>query len=174
MAKEHAANFLRVLSGGGFSKPDPRPMFPSPPGLLRLEPHSPGLRNRIWWGAGTRATAEWTSRQGMNLMSSTLLTEDTGVSLGELQAEQIQIFRDEWAAAGHDWTPRVSISRSIIPITTDQDRAFFGRGGPGHESEDQVGYLDANTLARFGRSYIGEPDVIAAEPVLTVAPAAAH
>ena len=36
----------------------------------------------------------------MNLMSSTLLTEDTGVAFGELQAEQIAGFREAWAVAG--------------------------------------------------------------------------
>ncbi|HYI56396.1 MAG TPA: LLM class flavin-dependent oxidoreductase, partial [Microlunatus sp.] len=101
LAREHAARFLEVLTGEGFARPNPRPMFPNPPGLLRIEPHAPGLRDRIWWGAGTRATAEWTAQQGMNLMSSTLLTEDTGVPFHQLQAEQIQMFRDAWAAAGH-------------------------------------------------------------------------
>jgi alkanesulfonate monooxygenase SsuD/methylene tetrahydromethanopterin reductase-like flavin-dependent oxidoreductase (luciferase family) len=70
-----------VLKGDGLAQPNPRPMFPNPPGPLRVEPHSPGLRDRIWWGAGTRATAEWTAEQGLNLMSSTLLSEDTGVLL---------------------------------------------------------------------------------------------
>ena len=101
MAREHTRVFLEVIKGEGFAEPNPRPMFPNPPGLLRLEPHSPGLRDRIWWGAGTRATAEWTAEQGMNLMSSTLLTEDTGVPFHQLQAEQIQRFRDAWKAAGH-------------------------------------------------------------------------
>jgi hypothetical protein len=55
----------------------------------------------------------------------------------------------------------VSVSRSVLPIVTDLDRQYFGNGA-GRESEDQVGYLDGG-LARFGRSYIGEPDVIAAE-----------
>src|SRR3954453_10252658 len=102
MARDHASVFLKVISGAGFPEPTPRPMFPNPPGLLRIEPYSPGLRDRIWWGAGTRATAEWTGEQGMNLMSSTLLTEDTGVPFHRLQAEQIQRFRDAWAAAGPD------------------------------------------------------------------------
>ncbi len=100
MAREHTRVFLELLKGEGFAEPNPRPMFANPPGLLRLEPHSPGLRDRIWWGAGSRKTAEWTAEQGMNLMSSTLLTEDTGVPFHQLQAEQIQMFRDAWAAAG--------------------------------------------------------------------------
>jgi alkanesulfonate monooxygenase SsuD/methylene tetrahydromethanopterin reductase-like flavin-dependent oxidoreductase (luciferase family) len=154
MAREHTQVFLDVLRGEGFAEPSPRPMFPNPPGLLRLEPHSPGLRDRIWWGAGSRATAEWTAEQGMNLMSSTLLTEDTGVPFHQLQAEQIQRFRDAWAAARHEREPRVSVSRSIFPIVSDLDRAYFGRESA---SQDQVGYLDGG-VARFGKSYAGEPD----------------
>lgn len=154
MARAHTAEFLEVLEGEGFAEPNPRPMFPNPPGLLRLEPHSPGLRERIWWGSGSRATAEWTAQQGMNLMSSTLLTEDTGVPFHQLQAEQIQQFRDEWAK--HDWgfEPRVSVSRSIFALVDDRDRAYFGLRGAGG---DQVGYIDGG-IARFGKSYAAEPD----------------
>ncbi len=154
MARTHTEVFLELLKGKGFAQPNPTPMFPNPPGLLRIEPHSPGLRERIWWGAGTRATAEWAANMGMNLMSSTLLTEDTGVPFHQLQAEQIQRFRDTWAAAGHDWTPRVSVSRSIFPLVTEADHAYFGGRG---DDTDQVGFLDGGN-ARFGRSYAAEPD----------------
>jgi alkanesulfonate monooxygenase SsuD/methylene tetrahydromethanopterin reductase-like flavin-dependent oxidoreductase (luciferase family) len=152
MAREHTQVFLQVLEGEGFAEPNPRPMFANPPGLLGIEPHAPGLRDRIWWGAGTRATAEWTAQQGMNLMSSTLLSEDTGVPFHQLQAEQIQRFRDAWAEAGHERTPRVSVSRSVFPITNDLDRAYFGRET---RSADQVGILDGGA-ARFGKTYAGE------------------
>jgi alkanesulfonate monooxygenase SsuD/methylene tetrahydromethanopterin reductase-like flavin-dependent oxidoreductase (luciferase family) len=154
MAREHTRVFLEVIRGEGFAQPNPRPMFPNPPGLLRIEPHSPGLRDRIWWGAGTRETAAWTAEQGMNLMSSTLLTEDTGVPFHQLQAEQIQRFRDAWKAAGHQREPRVSVSRSIFPIVNDMDRAYFGQDTA---SEDSVGYLDGGN-ARFGKTYAGEPE----------------
>jgi alkanesulfonate monooxygenase SsuD/methylene tetrahydromethanopterin reductase-like flavin-dependent oxidoreductase (luciferase family) len=154
MAREHARVFLEVLSGEGFAQPNPRPMFPNPPGLLRVEPHSEGLRERVWWGAGTRKTAEWAAEQGMNLMSSTLLTEDTGVPFHQLQAEQIERFRKAWADAGHTREPRVSVSRSIFPIVNDLDRAYFGREA---NSQDQVGFLDGGT-ARFGKTYAAEPE----------------
>jgi alkanesulfonate monooxygenase SsuD/methylene tetrahydromethanopterin reductase-like flavin-dependent oxidoreductase (luciferase family) len=159
MAREHTQQFLDVLRGEGFARPNPRPMFANPPGLLRIEPYAPGLRDRIWWGAGSRATAEWTGEQGMNLMSSTLLTEDTGVPFHRLQAEQIQRFRDAWAAAGHDREPRVSVSRSIFPIVSDLDRQLFWRE---RHSTDQVGHLDGGD-ARFGKTYAGEPDKLVAE-----------
>ncbi len=153
LARTHADVFLQVIQGGGFAEPSPRPMFPNPPGLLPIEPQSPGLRDRIWWGAGSRSTAEWTAQQGMNLMSSTLLTEDTGVPFHELQAEQIQRFRDAWTTAGHEREARVSVSRSIFPLVDDRDRAYFGGSG----SRDQVGYIDGG-VARFGKTYAAEPD----------------
>ena len=95
----------------------------------------------------------------MNLMSSTLLTEDTGVPFHQLQAEQIQRFQDAWKAAGHAREPRVSVSRSIFPIVSDLDRAYFGQES---RSQDQVGMLDGGR-ARFGKTYAGEPDRIAEE-----------
>jgi alkanesulfonate monooxygenase SsuD/methylene tetrahydromethanopterin reductase-like flavin-dependent oxidoreductase (luciferase family) len=135
---------------------------------LRLEPHSPGLRERIWWGSGSRGSAKWVGERGLNMMSSTLLLEDTQVPFDELQAEQIQIFRDAWREAGHEREPRVSVSRSVIPITTDLDRQLFGRDA----NEDQVGWLDG-AISRFGRTYSGEPDVIAEELARDAAVAAA-
>jgi len=160
MAREHTEVFLGVLSGMGFAEPNRTPMFPNPPGLLRPEPHSPSLRDRIWWGAGSRPTAEWAAKQGLNLMSSTLMTEDAGVPFHELQADQIRLFREAWTAAGHKREPRVSVSRSIFALVDDRDRAYFGRG---NQDADQVGYIDAQTKAIFGRSYAAEPDVLVKE-----------
>ncbi|HET9680567.1 MAG TPA: LLM class flavin-dependent oxidoreductase [Candidatus Limnocylindrales bacterium] len=157
LAREHTEVFLQVLSGAGFAQPNPSPMFPNPPGLLRPEPWSAGLRERIWWGAGSRATAEWAAKQGLNMMSSTLMTEDAGVPFHELQAEQIRLFREAWTAAGHQREPRVSVSRSIFALVDDRDRAYFGRGS---EESDKVGYIDAQTKAIFGRSYAAEPEVL--------------
>jgi alkanesulfonate monooxygenase SsuD/methylene tetrahydromethanopterin reductase-like flavin-dependent oxidoreductase (luciferase family) len=134
-------------------------------GALAIQPQSPGLADRIWWGSGSSSTAAWVAEQGMNLMSSTLLLEDKNVPFDELQREQIQIFRDAWT---HEREPRVSVSRSVIPITSDLDRQLFG----GDRNEDQVGWLDG-ALSRFGRSYTGEPDAIAGELARDVAVQAA-
>lgn len=62
MARQHTEVFLELLKGEGFAEPNPRPMFPNPPGLLRLEPHSEGLRERIWWGSSSNATAVWAAK----------------------------------------------------------------------------------------------------------------
>ena len=155
MARRHTEVFLSTLQGKGFAQPNPRPMFPNPHGLLRLEPHAEGLRERIWWGAGSNATAVWAAEQGLNLQSSTLKDDETGEPFHIQQAKQIRAFREAWALAGHTRTPRVSVSRSIFAIVNDHDRAYFGRSG---ESEDQVGFIDEKTRAIFGRSYAAEPD----------------
>jgi alkanesulfonate monooxygenase SsuD/methylene tetrahydromethanopterin reductase-like flavin-dependent oxidoreductase (luciferase family) len=157
MARHHTEVFLNLLSGKGFAQPNPRPMFANPPGLLRLEPYSEGLRERIWWGAGSGETAEWAAKIGMNLQSSTLVYDETGEALHIQQAGQIRKFRAAWKAAGHKREPRVSVSRSIFALIDDRDRAYFGRGG---DSEDSIGFLGDNRRAVFGRTYAAEPDAL--------------
>ncbi|MEO8527565.1 MAG: LLM class flavin-dependent oxidoreductase [Pseudolysinimonas sp.] len=159
LARRHTEVFRAAIAGAPLAMSNPQMTGMSQP--LAIQPRSPGLPDRIWWGAGSRATAVWAAEQGMNLMSSTLLTEETGASLAELQAEQIQLFREAWAEAGHDHKPRISVSRSILPIIDDETEHYFGLRAQA-DSQDQVGHLDGG-LARFGRSYIGAPDVIAAE-----------
>ena len=157
MARQHTDVFLKVIEGEGFAQPNPRPMFANPPGLLRIEPFSEGLRDRIWWGASSNATAQWAASLGINLMSSTLKDDENGKPFHVQQAEQIEAYRKAWAEAGWDREPRISVSRSIMPIVTDEDRAYFWNRG---EDVDQVGYIDASTRAIFGRGYAAEPDVL--------------
>ncbi|WP_129991802.1 LLM class flavin-dependent oxidoreductase [Rahnella sp. CFA14(1/10)] len=155
MARRHTEKLLDVLRGEGFAKPNPQPMFANPPGLLRPEPYSEGLRERIWWGAGSNATAVWAAKLGMNLQSSTLKDDETGEAFHIQQAQQIRAYRKAWAEAGHERTPRVSVSRSIFALMDDRDRAYFGGSG---DDGDKVGFLDEKTRAVFGRSYAATPD----------------
>jgi alkanesulfonate monooxygenase SsuD/methylene tetrahydromethanopterin reductase-like flavin-dependent oxidoreductase (luciferase family) len=156
MARRHAEVFLEVICGEGFAKPNPRPMFPNPPGLLRIEPHSKGLRERIWWGAATNATAEWAAKLGMHLQSSTLKFDESGKPFHIQQAEQIRAYRAAWTGAGYQRSPRVSVSRSIFAIVDDRDHAYFG----GSQDEDHFGYIEPERRAIFGRNYAAEPDVL--------------
>jgi alkanesulfonate monooxygenase SsuD/methylene tetrahydromethanopterin reductase-like flavin-dependent oxidoreductase (luciferase family) len=160
LGRRHAEEFLELLRGKGFAQPNPRPMFANPPGLLRLEPHSAGLRDRIWWGSAADATAVWAAKLGMNLQSSTLKFDETGEPFHIQQAAQIRAYRAAWKEAGHSRTPRVSVSRSIFPLVNDLDRAYFGRGG---KEEDKIGFLDATTRAVFGCGYTAQPDFLVEE-----------
>jgi alkanesulfonate monooxygenase SsuD/methylene tetrahydromethanopterin reductase-like flavin-dependent oxidoreductase (luciferase family) len=155
MGRKKALEFLDKLKGKGFGQPNPNPMFPNPPGLLRLEPYSEGLIERIWWGAASNATAIWAAENGMNLQSSTLKYDENGKPFHIQQAEQIRLYRQAWEKAGHSREPRVSVSRSIFAITNDQDRQYFGQQG---KSADSFGYIEADKVAVFGRGYAAEPD----------------
>lgn len=165
MARRQALELLRALEGEGIAPADPEQAHDravlTPEGKLRIEPRSETLRQRIWWGAGSRSTALWAAEHGFNLQSSTLLLEDDGRELGDLQAEQIAQYREAWREAGWDWEPRVSVSRSIIPIIDEESERYFGIRAQA-ERRDQVGVIDG-VLARFGRSYIGSPDQIVEE-----------
>ncbi len=108
MGRQYAKEFLELLRGKDFAQPNPHPMFPNPPPrLLRLEPDSEGLRDRIWWGAGSNVTAIWAAKLGMNLQSSTLKDDETGQPFHIQQAAQIRAFRAAWKEAGHARTPCV-------------------------------------------------------------------
>lgn len=157
LARHKAEVFMAAIGGAAMGETDPERTGGFRGGLA-ITPQAPGLTERIWWGAGTRATAQWAAEQGFNLQSSTLLSEDTGVPFDQLQAEQIREYRAAFAAAGHDRTPLVSVSRSVLPVTTDEDREYF-EGSP---NADQVGLLEG-VRSRFGRQYSGAPDVVAAE-----------
>src|SRR6188768_3957069 len=155
MGRRHAEIFLDLLRGEGFAQPNPQPMFPNPPGLLRIEPHSEGLRERIWWGAASNATAVWAAENEMHLQSSTLKYDESGKPFHVQQAEQIRLYKEAWKKSGHLREPRVSVSRSIFALVTDQDRYFFGQE---RRQADQIGYIEPDKRAIFGRGYAAEPD----------------
>src|SRR4029078_10581566 len=153
-AREKTAPFRSPVAGAGVVRAD----VGGRPGeaMLAVQPQSPGLADRIWWGSGTRQSAVWTGEQGMNLMSSTPLLEATHAPLGqlqartlprgdtrcpcdELQAEQISLFREAGLKGGHEREPRVSVSRSVMPITSDLDRRPLG----GHAEREQRRRPDA-------------------------------
>jgi len=160
MGRQKALAFLDKLQGKGFAEPNPQPMFPNPPGLLRLEPYSEGLRERIWWGAASNATAVWAAENGMNLQSSTLKFDESGKPFHIQQAEQIRLYKEAWKKAGHQREARVSVSRSIFALVNDQDRLYFGQQGKG---ADSFGYIEADKRAVFGKSYAAEPDQLIKE-----------
>lgn len=160
MGRQKGLDFYEQLKGVGFAQPNPYPMFPNPPGLLRVEPHSPGLRDRIWWGSASDATAAWAGKVGMNLQSSTLKFDESGKPFHIQQAEQIRLFRKAWKEAGHKREPRVSVSRSIFAIVNQQDRYYFGNET---NKTDKVGMIEKDKQAIFGRSYAAEPDQLIKE-----------
>ncbi|GAA1694840.1 LLM class flavin-dependent oxidoreductase [Microbacterium sediminicola] len=155
LAREHFDRFLDAIDGKGLAQRDASSPFGGGSGMQQIEPHSPGLRSRVWWGAGNRDSAEWAGRAGVNLMSSTLLTEADGTPFDILQARQIDAFRSAWKDAGHAGEPRVSVSRSVFPLVTAEDHMYFG----GRQEGDGIGYIDG-FRSTFGKTYAAEPDAL--------------
>ena len=167
-AAERIALFRRAIAGEGIAEPADSPYGHAPTlvdGKLAIQPQSPGLSKRIWYGAGGLESAQRVGELGMNLMSSTLVFGGDGEPLGTVQARQIAAFRESWAAAGHEGEPRVSVSRSIMPIVDDLTRTYFS-GVAAQDAmganRDQVGIID-DQRATFGKTYVGEPDKIVDE-----------
>lgn len=163
-AAERIARFREAIAGVGIAEPGPYAQV-LPGRKLPITPFSEGLSDRIWYGAGNTDSARRVGELGMHLMSSTLVLEATGEPLGVVQARQIEAFRDSWREAGHAGEPRVSVSRSIMPIVNKATRRYFGpmlereaMGG----NKDQIGEID-NSISTFGKSYVGDVDKIVRE-----------
>ncbi len=124
---------------------------------LPIRPLSPGLRDRVWWGAATHATGVTVGEQGMNLLSSTLLLADDGRPFHVQQADQVRSYREAYAAAGHTGPALTAVTRPVFPVTSDLDARYFGTRG---EAGDSVGFLDGS-VARSGPMMVGTVDEVA-------------
>jgi alkanesulfonate monooxygenase SsuD/methylene tetrahydromethanopterin reductase-like flavin-dependent oxidoreductase (luciferase family) len=91
----------------------------------------------------------------MHLQSSTLKFDESGKPFHIQQAEQIRLYKEAWKKAGHTREPRVSVSRSIFALITDEDRYLFGQQT---NSADSIGFIESDKRAIFGKSYAGEPE----------------
>lgn len=95
---------------------------------------------------------------GLQPAVATLLLADDGRPFHIQQADQVRDYRAAFAAAGGTGG-QAAVTRSVFPITTDEDRQYFGlEGGTG----DGVGFLDGTT-ARSGPTFAGSPERVAAQ-----------
>ncbi|MGX6607672.1 LLM class flavin-dependent oxidoreductase [Micromonosporaceae bacterium Da 78-11] len=122
------ARFLTAVAGETIhTVTEPRGVGGPPAGTaLRVTPHSPGLRDRIWYGSGSIASARTAARQGLRLITGTILHDvPPGVSFPQQQARLIAAYRDAWATAHATAAPPVAVAASILPGTTPQLRETY-------------------------------------------------
>ena len=155
MAREHARVFLEVIEGSGSPSRTRGRCSPTRPACWVSSRSRPGLRDRIWWGAGTRADRRVDRGAGHEP------DELDAAHRGHRRAVPPAAGRADPACSGTPGrTPATSASRGSRSAaassrsSTTTDRAYFGREAG---SRDQVGYLDGGT-ARFGKTYAGEAD----------------
>jgi alkanesulfonate monooxygenase SsuD/methylene tetrahydromethanopterin reductase-like flavin-dependent oxidoreductase (luciferase family) len=117
------ARFLSAVAGETIHTVTEARGIGGPPAgtALKVTPHSPGLRERIWYGSGSLASATTAARQGLRLITGTILHDvPAGVSFPEHQAQLIAAYRAEWAATHGTPAPPVAVAASVLPAT-DRD-----------------------------------------------------
>ena len=87
----------------------------------RVEPHSPGLADRIWYGSASSRSTAWAAEQGLNLMTSNILKPeqsdleaDGRWDFAAIQQRQISLFRRH-----HPDGNAARVSQGLVVIPTD-------------------------------------------------------
>lgn len=85
----------------------------------RLQPHSPGLVRRVWYGGTSRRSVLWAAEQGLHLLTGNITTGDTSDDFGVAQRDHLRAYRERFAGEGQ---PRVALGRVVVPFDS-ADRA---------------------------------------------------
>lgn len=109
--RERVSRLLRLVRG------EPASSFSGTSGIetfsARVQPHSPGLIDRMWYGAGSEDSAVWAGEQGLNLLTSSVVRVRPGEEpdFAAIQARQIRAYR-----AVH---PHGRVSQGLVVVPTD-------------------------------------------------------
>ena len=80
----------------------------------RVQPHSPGLIGRMWYGGASLRSARWAGEHGMNLLASSVAKAEESEDFAEIQLSHIRTFR-----AHHPDGGRARVSQGLVVIPTD-------------------------------------------------------
>jgi len=80
----------------------------------RVEPHSPGLRARLWYGGGSLASARWAGEHAVNFLTSSVVRAEESEDFGAVQLSHIRAFR-----AAHPAGQAARVSQGLVVIPTD-------------------------------------------------------
>jgi alkanesulfonate monooxygenase SsuD/methylene tetrahydromethanopterin reductase-like flavin-dependent oxidoreductase (luciferase family) len=84
----------------------------------RVQPHSPGLRGRMWYGGASTASARWAGEHRMNFLTSSVVRAEESADFAEIQQSHIRAFR-----AAHPDGPAARVSQGLVVIPTDSATA---------------------------------------------------
>jgi len=93
----------------------------SPPGTVgfeqfssQVEPHSPGLRSRMWYGGASLASAKWAGENGVNFLTSSVVRAEESADFASVQLSHIRTFRN-----AHPLGAAARVSQGLVVIPTD-------------------------------------------------------
>ncbi|MEU6352958.1 LLM class flavin-dependent oxidoreductase [Streptomyces sp. NPDC047072] len=87
----------------------------------RVQPHSPGLGRRMWYGGGSLSSARWAGEHGMNFLTSSVVKAESPegpYDFAEIQLSHIRAFR-----AAHPDGEQARVSQGLVVIPTDSASA---------------------------------------------------
>jgi alkanesulfonate monooxygenase SsuD/methylene tetrahydromethanopterin reductase-like flavin-dependent oxidoreductase (luciferase family) len=106
---ERVLRLLRFVAG------EPASSFQGTEGIEqfsdRVQPHSPGLRSRLWYGGASLRSAAWAGEHGMNFLTSSVVRAEESEDFAEIQRSQVRAFR-----SAH---PTGRVSQGLVVIPTD-------------------------------------------------------
>jgi alkanesulfonate monooxygenase SsuD/methylene tetrahydromethanopterin reductase-like flavin-dependent oxidoreductase (luciferase family) len=80
----------------------------------RVQPHSPGLGRRMWYGGGSLRSAQWAGEHAMNFLTSSVVKAEESEDFAEVQLSHVRAFR-----AHHPDGDRARVSQGLVVIPTD-------------------------------------------------------
>lgn len=78
----------------------------------RVQPHAQGLTERLWYGGGSLRSAEWTGRNGLNLLIGNVLRGEATDDFHQAQTSHVERFR----AFQQNPNARIALGRVIVPL----------------------------------------------------------
>ena len=80
----------------------------------RVEPHAPGLGERMWYGGASLRSVRWAGEHGMNLLTSSVVKAEESEDFEQVQRSHVRAFR-----AAHPDGERARVSPGLVVIPTD-------------------------------------------------------
>jgi alkanesulfonate monooxygenase SsuD/methylene tetrahydromethanopterin reductase-like flavin-dependent oxidoreductase (luciferase family) len=109
---ERVARLLRLVAGESAASFSGRVGFEE--FSSRVEPHSPGLRSRMWYGGASLASARWAGENGVNFLTSSVVKAEESQDFESVQLSHIRAFR-----GAHPAGPQARVSQGLVVIPTD-------------------------------------------------------
>ncbi|AWB24339.1 LLM class flavin-dependent oxidoreductase [Methylobacterium currus] len=163
------------LDGDWLGEPDARITSAAGSHRPRLRPHAPGLRRRLWYGAGSLRSVRWAAENGFHLLVGNVNTAEETADFLDVQARHVTTFRSQWRGAD---APRIAVGRVILPLdgadaaTRERYRAFAA-GRHARTLAPQLGQGTGERRTLFAPDLVGTAaelvERLRADPILPFA-----
>ncbi|GAA3564572.1 LLM class flavin-dependent oxidoreductase [Amycolatopsis ultiminotia] len=160
------ARLIEHLRGDYLGGPDTVIQSPGNTQRPRLQPHNPGLVNRIWYGGGSLRSIRWTAEHGLNLLTGNIVSGEGTDDFATAQSALLAEYRRTAAAPA-----RIALGRVIVPFDSadESTRARYRAYAAARDERTRRPHGERRTL--FARDVVGTAEQIleqlSADPVVS-------